>query len=70
MAKVHKITMYVVDYDGDCDDITDEIDRIFDRYSELSANQIEAKSSKEFEWEDEIDINQKGCTKEQYEAYL
>lgn len=68
MAKVHKVTMFVTDIDGDSD-IEDLIGcglRMYDLYPEF----INVDTSEEFEWDDDLAINKNDSTKEDFEKYF
>jgi hypothetical protein len=68
MAKVHKVTMFVTDIEGDSD-IEDLVVcglRMYDLYPEF----INVDSSEEFEWDDDLAINKMDSTKEDYEKYF
>ena len=70
MAKIHKVEFYIVDpndfyYDGE--DLINEIERKL--YEGFILNP-EWKTSEEFEWDDDIDLNYSDCSKENCEKYL
>lgn len=68
MAKVHKVTMFVPDIEGDSD-IEDLIVcglHMYDLYPQF----IKIDSSEEFEWDDDLAINKNDGTKEDFEAYF
>jgi hypothetical protein len=68
MAKVHKVSMFVTDIDGDSN-LKDLIVHGLSRY-DLFPEFIEVKSSEEFEWEDDLEINDVECTKDKFEKYF
>ena len=75
MAKVHKITMYVVDLYGDYDSYTEEeigneIKYAVDTQIDSSSHIGKIESSEEFEWDDELRINYTNATTDEYEAYF
>lgn len=68
MAKIHKITMYVVDANDrywDTDDLIE--DMMYMTESVLGAPpELETK---EFEWDDDVIVNRQDCTREQCEEF-
>lgn len=68
MAKIHKITMYVVDTDDSYGDVDDLIDDMMYRTDALLAAPPEAEA-KDFDWDDDLIINQSSCTREQCEKF-
>ncbi|QVW29024.1 hypothetical protein [Bacillus phage SWEP1] len=75
MAKVHKVTLYVVDLYGDYDTYTEEeigqeIKYAVDTQIDTSSHVGEIESSKEFEWDDELKINYTDATTNDYEEYF
>jgi len=68
MAKIHKITMYVVDSDDRYDDVDDLIDDMMYRTDAMLAAPPETET-KEFEWDDDLIINDSSCAREQCEQF-
>jgi len=68
MAKVHKVTMFVTDIEGDSDldDLIEHGLRSYDLYPKF----IKVESSKEFEWDDDLEINKVNGKKEDFEDYF
>ena len=66
MAKIHKVTAYIVDPNEEYD--KDKIEGVLDNY--LNATNIEVKSSKDFKWDDNLPINMVDCSVEEYKKYL
>ena len=70
MARVHKLEFYLVDvndYYKTCEDVINEIERKL--YDGFILNP-EMKTSKEFKWDDDIDLNYSDCSKEDCEKYF
>lgn len=75
MAKVHKVTLYVVDLYGDFDNYTEEeigleIKDAVDTQLDTSSHLGKIESSEEFEWDDELKINYTAATTKDYEEYF
>lgn len=75
MAKVYKVEMYIVDANGEYDfvndeDMKEEIEHQVDVRMDVMSLVTSVKSSDEFGWDDDLDINKEGATAEQHEAYL
>jgi hypothetical protein len=68
MSKVHKVSMFITDIDGD-NDIEDLIKHCLNSY-DLFPECIEVKSSEEFKWDDDLVINKINSTKEDFEKYF
>lgn len=68
MAKIHKVTLYVVDIGGDSD-IEDAIDYGLNEY-DLYSKALNIDSSNDFEWNDELIINKSNCTERDIEKYF
>lgn len=66
MAKIHKITVYVIDpnemYDG--------WDEILDYSCQDVFWETASKEERSFEWEDDLPINNSSCPIEEYEKYF
>lgn len=70
MARIHKLEFYLVDYN----DVYENGDYIL---AEIENNLYDGfilnpktKTSKEFEWDDDIDLNYSDCSKEDCERYF
>lgn len=70
MAKIHKITMYVVDV------VDDRVNnRVTDLIGEMAyTNDIfiaapPETETREFEWDDDVVVNNRDCTREQCEEF-
>lgn len=81
--KLVKMTVYVIDFsDGVVLGEYDEFDNLkeyyenyidvgLNRYNSMNAScHIEDFQEVEIEWDDDIDINQKGATREMYDRYF
>lgn len=68
MAKVYKVSMYITDTD-ECSDIENLIEHGLNRY-DLYPSFMDVKSSEEFEWDDDLEINNVECTKNDFEKYF
>lgn len=70
MAKIHKVEFYIVDansfYDTE-EKLICDIDR---GLYEGCIKHFKWKTSKEFEWDDDLDINYKKCSEEDCEKYF
>jgi len=72
MAKVFKTTIFFVDANGkfeDKEDLINEIERQLER-TDLLLHVEEAQESKEFEWHDNLDINDGDAGTFEYDKYL
>lgn len=72
MAKVFKMTLYVVDNNDDYEDgeaFEAEIEDSLERAG-LMHHIAEVKESEAFEWKDELPINHRDATKEDHEVYF
>ena len=68
MARVHKVSMYITDIEGDSV-VTDAIRHGLNRY-DLFPEFIKIESSDEFEWEDDLEINNVECSENEFEKYF
>ena len=68
MARLHKISMFVLDVNEDYDDIQKLVEYAFDR-TEASAHFVETQTV-EFPWYDEIVLNMNTATKQDYEDFM
>ena len=69
MAKIHKVEFYFVDYNDfykTSDDLLYNIDSLCDGL----VLHPECKTSKSFEWYDDINLNHYGCSKDDCEKYF
>lgn len=71
MAKIYKIVAYVVDASDDFETVEDFVNYVNNtiRYGG-DLQSFGSETSREFEWEDDIDVNHRGCTQEQFEKYF
>ena len=69
MATLHKLELYVIDFDDNWDNMQSLLENTADRI-DLSYKVASHEQSKEFEWEDDLKINKCGCTIEDYEEYF
>jgi len=70
MAKLHKILMYVTDYEGfSAEQVEHEIKRTIQR-SDFSVKISSHEESPEFEWDDDLKINYANDTDEDYENIM
>ena len=68
MAKIFKISGYIIDVN---DEITqNDIELLFDHDKYINISRLECKQSKEFEWRDDIDINFTDAKQEDFEKYF
>ncbi|AGY46646.1 hypothetical protein BigBertha_138 [Bacillus phage BigBertha] len=75
MPKVHKVTLYVVDLNGDYDNYTEEevaeeVKQHVDLQLDTMSHVGKIESSEEFEWDDELKINYTNATTKDYEEYF
>ena len=71
MAKVYKATVYIVDMNEEIQDLDAFEYRIEDRLGKwVLIHSADLKESKEFEWEDELRINNVNATTDDYEKYF
>ena len=68
MAKVHKVSLYITDTYGDSN-IKELIENGLNDY-DLYPEFIKIKSSKEFDWSDDLKINSIYCKEEDFENYF
>lgn len=68
MAKLHKVSMFVLDTNGEYDNIQELIEYAFDR-TEASPHFVEAQTV-EFPWYDDIILNMGYSTKQDYEDFM
>lgn len=69
MARVYKIETYIVDTCNDYKNAKSFMNRMMDRTDCFMVNP-HYQTSKEFEWDDDIDLNYNDCTEEQCEKYF
>lgn len=67
MAKIFKISGYLVDPNGDCtsEDIQCEIDN-----TDLGFTEHTKIEEREFKWDDSLPINRVDCPESEYEKYF
>lgn len=70
MAKVHKVEFYILDANDFYDDGEDLIHSINVRLYEGDMLHPKWKTSKEFEWDDDIDLNYSDCSEMDCEKYF
>lgn len=75
MAKVHKVTLYIVDANGDYDwhsneGMVNEVEHHLETRMDVMTRVTSVQSSEEFEWDDDLAINKTNRTPEDHEAYL
>ena len=70
MARVHKVEFYLVDANDYYIDGYDLITEITNDLEEGFVKCLTWKTSKEFEWDDNIKLNYINCTKEDCEEYF
>lgn len=75
MAKLYKIEGYLCDVNGDLKDAEDfrsYLDMLINRgyYTVDAPIDFKITESKEFEWNDNIDLNYYGCTEEDCKKYF
>ena len=73
MAKLYKVEGYIVDINDNYNDKTDfqhELERIFDLHDIGLVPYSIIKESREFEWYDEIDLNNRHCGFSDCEKYF
>lgn len=68
MARLHKISLFLLDTNEDYEDIEELVKDAFDR-TETSAHFVEAQTV-EFPWYDEIILNMGDSTKQDYEDFM
>jgi hypothetical protein len=69
MAKILKISGYIIDHDDEGFD-KNQIEDLFDNDKYLNINCLKVVESKEFEWHDDIDINIMDAKQEDFEKHL
>ena len=67
-ANIHKLELYIVDANGNYGDI-EEIITLIENHTDCSCKVI-ISDSKEFEWDDDLDINRTNANLECYEEYF
>ena len=65
MAKIHKVTMYIIDPNGFYDNWGQIVDEMADVWCKTVRQQTRV-----FEWDDELLINNAHCPIEEYEKYF
>lgn len=67
MAKIHKLELYLIDFEDY--DFKQHLEYIADKH-DIYYKVVSHKESKSFKWEDDLDINQEDCTLEDYKKYF
>ena len=68
MAKIFKISGYIIDVN---DEVTqNDIELLFDHDKYINISRLECRQSKEFEWHNDIDINFTDAKQEDFEKYF
>lgn len=67
MTKVYKVVLYVVDHEGH--DVKNELEYAAD-LQDLHIKVADVKSSQEFEWNDDLEINKTAATNEDFDVYI
>lgn len=75
MARVFKLEMYIVDAEGTFENMTvsqvaREIKSTIDYEHWTTSEVASLQTSKEFEWDDSLDINRTLATLDDYESYF
>lgn len=68
MARLHKVSMFVLDVNEYYESVSELIEHVFDR-TEASAHFVESKTA-EFPWYDDIILNSESSTKKDYEDFM
>lgn len=68
MARIHKITMYVVDANDSYEYADDLVEDMLYRTESILAAPPETET-REFEWDDDVVVNNRDCTREQCEEF-
>lgn len=69
MARLYKATVYYVDVNQEYSGIDDFLITLENRI-DSTLHVYDQSQSPDFEWEDEIDINQRGCSRSDYDKYF
>ena len=69
MAKIYKLTVYLVDPNDYYEDVDEWFEMVIDGSEVFCPVPIEHKTV-EFEWDDNLPINYIGCKKEDCEKYF
>lgn len=71
MAKIYKVTTYIIDSNDEIRDLGYLEDYVKDRLgSWVTVKVADSKESEEFEWQDELKINSIYSISEDYEEYF
>ena len=69
MAKIHKVALYLLDVNEDFDNVDDIVEYMANMKCAPSIHVIRS-DSKEFEWDDDVIINRRNCSTEQYNSFF
>ena len=69
MAKIHKVELYLLDVNEDFDTVDDVIEYMTNIKYAPNIRVISSES-KEFEWDDDVVINKRNCSTEQYNNFF
>ena len=69
MSRIYKATIYCADVNDEFNGVEQFLSEI-ERKMDISMQSYDVKQSEDFEWEDDLDINQRDCTREDYDVYL
>ena len=69
MAKIHKVEMYITDVNDDFETLSEVMDYIANFKYAPYFHVVKGQSA-EFEWKDDVIINQHSCTNEQYSDFF
>jgi len=75
MAKVHKVTLYIVDANGDYDwhsneGMINEVEDCLDTKMDVMTRVTSVQSSEEFYWDDDLAVNKTNATAKYFEDQL
>lgn len=75
MAKVHKMVIYLIDANGDYDHfeeglLAEYVKESLEMKLDVTTAVTKSQSSKEFEWDDDLKINNRAATIADYEEYF
>lgn len=68
MANIHKLELYIVDANGNYSNV-DEIINMIENNTDCYCN-LENLYTKEFDWDNDLDINKSDAKIESYEKYF
>jgi hypothetical protein len=70
MAKLHKISAYLIDTEGRFNDTNLEDYILYRLYEELDMDHFHVESADIGPWHDDHPVNKYGCHEEEYEKYF